>query len=109
MLTQVGLCIMLMMMLFLRICTAMPASSSNIGTQNKELSDAFMLEQYGVDSNNFLTDRQYEDDHINEDDIFPEKRQLNKKWAKFYQGPQSPYTIAFPALIRTRRWIEQRN
>ncbi|CAF3792318.1 unnamed protein product [Rotaria magnacalcarata] len=87
----------------------MPASSTNIGTQNKELSDAFMLEQYGVGSNHFLADRQYEDDHINEDNIFPEKRQLNKNWTKFYQGLQSPYTIAFPALIRTRRWIEQRN
>jgi hypothetical protein len=32
---------------------------------------------------------------------------LKKKWTKFLQGSQSPYTIAFPALIRTRWWIEQ--
>jgi hypothetical protein len=32
---------------------------------------------------------------------------LNKKSAGFFQGSQLPYTVAFPALIRSCRWIEQ--
>ncbi|CAF2636742.1 unnamed protein product [Rotaria sp. Silwood2] len=96
-----------MSMISLKTVNSIPVSATNLDTQNKELSDAFMLEQYGIGPNHFLTGRQYDDDRVDEDEILPEKRHYKKKWAKFYQGVQSPYTIAFPALIRTRRWIEQ--
>jgi hypothetical protein len=87
---------------------ALPTSSKDVDAQNRKLSDAFMLEQFGVGSNHFLTNRRYDDnDNIDEDEIIHDKRQLQKKWAKFFQGAQSPYTIAFPALIRSRRSIEK--
>ncbi len=75
---------------------AKPALSADIELQNPKYSDAAMMERF--------IDHPYDD--IDEDEILHNKRQLNKKWAKFYQGAQSPYTIAFPALIRTRRWVE---
>lgn len=94
-------------MVFLNTLNAIPAApSTNLDTQTKELSDTIMVEPYGLGLNHFLTNHPYEDDHIIEDEVFPERKQLKKKWAKFYQGAQSPYTIAFPALIRTRRSIE---
>jgi hypothetical protein len=66
-----------------------------------------MLEQFGIGSNHLLPNRPYDDDNTDEEENLHDKRQLKKKWAKFYQGGHSPYTIAFPALIRSRRWIEQ--
>jgi len=85
---------------------ALPVSSTDAEIQNNKLYDAPMFERFGIGSNQFLVRHPYSDDNIEEDEILHDKRQLKKKWAKFYQGAQSPYTIAFPALIRTRRWIE---
>lgn len=36
------------------------------------------------------------------------KREMKRKWAKFFSGKaEAPYAIAFPALIRSRRHISQ--
>ncbi|CAF1500142.1 unnamed protein product [Rotaria sp. Silwood1] len=107
MLAHICLCIMLMTMISLNTVNSIPVSAANLDNQNKQLSDPFMLEPYGIGSNHFLNGGLYDDDRIDEDEILPEKRQYKKKWAKFFQGAQSPYTIAFPALIRTRRWIQE--
>jgi len=85
---------------------ALPAPLTDGEIQNKKFSDVPMLERFGIGPNHVLINRPNDDDNIDEDEILQIKRQLNKKWAKFYQGAQSPYTIAFPALIRSRRWIE---
>ena len=37
--------------------------------------------------------------------LYNDKRELGKKWAKLFQDSHSPYTIAFPALIRSRRFV----
>lgn len=50
----------------------------------------------------FLLDQSFEE-NSDEDDIQHHKRQVKKKWTKLHQGNPSPYTIAFPALIRSRR------
>lgn len=38
--------------------------------------------------------------------IYNDKRDLGKKWARLFQESHSPYTIAFPALIRSRRFVQ---
>ncbi len=106
MLPHIYLCMILMTVTYLNTVNAKPAPSADRDLQNQKFSDAAMMKHFG--SNQFLISHPYDegDDSIDEDEIRYEKRQSNKKWAKFYQGSQSPYTIAFPALIRTRRWIE---
>jgi len=104
MLAHIYLSIVLMTVIY--TANALPAPLTDAEIQNKKFSDVSMLGRFGVGSNHFLINHPYDDDNIDEDEILQEKRQLKKKWAKFYQGAQSPYTIAFPALIRTRRWIE---
>ncbi len=93
MLSHIYLCMILATVIYVN---GKPALSADIEPQNPKYTDEAMMER--------LIDHPYDD--IYEEENFHDKRQLNKKWAKFYQGAQSPYTIAFPALIRTRRWIE---
>ena len=105
MLSHICLCLMLMTMTYIIIVNAKPAPSANTDLQKQKYSDAAMIERFNSD--HFLLDHPYDDDDdIDDEEILHDKRQLKKKWAKFYQGAQSPYTIAFPALIRTRRWVE---
>jgi len=58
--------------------------------------------RFGTDPSYLVTNHPYYDDNVGRDVMFFKKRQLKKKWAKLFQRSQSPYTIAFPALIRTR-------
>lgn len=99
------LCLWMTAVLVVAYVNALPAPLADADLQNQKFSAATMIERLGP--NRFLVNRPYDDEeNIDEDEMLHAKRQLKKKWAKFYQGPQSPYTIAFPALIRTRRWIE---
>lgn len=86
----------------------LPAPSTDADIENNKLVDASMFDRFGVGSDRFLINHQFNDndDQIDEDEVIHEKRQLRKKWAKFFQGGHSPYTIAFPALIRSRRLAE---
>ncbi len=86
---------------------AIPMPSIDLETENNKLSNALTLEQIGAGSHYYLTDPQYDGDNINDDETHNQKRQLKRKWAAFQRGPHSPYTIAFPALIRSRRWIDR--
>jgi hypothetical protein len=98
---------MLITVNYINTVNALPAPSTDAEIEHNRLSDASMFQRLGIGSNHFLINRQYnDDDNVDEDEIVHQKRELIKKWAKFHQGAQSPYTIAFPALIRTRRWIE---
>jgi len=86
---------------------AKPMPSTDLETENNKLSNALMLEQFGAGPHYYLTDPKFDDDNINDDETHNQKRQLKKKWAAFQRGAHSPYKIAFPALIRSRRWIDQ--
>jgi hypothetical protein len=86
---------------------AIPMPSIDLETENNKLSDALMVEKFGAVSHYYLTDPQYDADNINDDETHHQKRQLKRKWAAIQRGPHSPYKIAFPALIRSRRWIER--
>lgn len=107
MLSYIGLCVMLLTVNYISTVDAIPAPSTSISAQNQKFSNGVLLEQYGDGSAHSLFNHQYDDDHIDDDEFVPEKKHLKKKWAKYHQGIQSPYTIAFPALIRSRRWIEE--
>jgi hypothetical protein len=92
-------------MFMMVVCiNTVPALPVDLETQNNQLSDALMLEQLGIGPEYYLTNRQYgDDDNINDDGVLIQKRQLKRKWTAFHRGVHSPYTIAFPALIRTRQ------
>ncbi|CAF3538615.1 unnamed protein product [Rotaria sp. Silwood1] len=75
--------------------------------QDQKRSLAGFFGRFNVNPHYLLTNRLYHGNDVDTDLLYDEKRQSNKKWAKMSQGSQSPFTIAFPALIRTRRWIEQ--
>ena len=69
----------------------------------KRFSTSF-IKLYGIDPNNLLTNNRHHYNHdIFHGSMFYDKRQLKKKSQKNAPRPASPYTIAFPALIRTRR------
>ena len=99
MFTRIYICLLLLTVNYLFLMTALPTRNADI--ENSHLTDALMFEQ--------LHDRSYvNDEKSDEDENFNDKRQVKRKWMNYYQGSSSahsPYTIAFPALIRSRRWI----
>lgn len=99
--THTSLCFVLITILYLNVVNSALATSQNVEEQDQKRSSAVLFERFGVDPGYVSANRPYNDDDANT------KRALKKKWARFFPGYQSPYTIAFPALIRSRRWIEQ--
>ncbi|CAF1325710.1 unnamed protein product [Adineta ricciae] len=100
MLTYIYLCFMFTTLTYLN---AIPVSSINLESDhNNRLLDAILLERLGLGSTYHLTHPQYENDYLVDDELLHGKRDIEKKWAKFQAG-RAGYTIAFPALIRTRR------
>ena len=73
----------------------------NAQIHDKKRVAAVLSERFGV--------HPHHNDGVNRDFLFHQKRQLKKKWAKLVHDSQSPYTIAFPALIRTRRWTDDQD
>lgn len=61
--------------------------------------------RYRVDPDYILSNQPYKNKVV-KDELFYNKRQLKSKWAELFQQSHPPYTIAFPALIRTRRWVD---
>lgn len=91
------------MLTTLTYLNAIPVSSINLESDyNNRLLDAILLERLASGSTYHLTHPQYENDYLVDDEILHGKRDVEKKWAKFQVG-RAGYTIAFPALIRTRR------
>lgn len=83
-----------------------PSIDTNL--RNQKRSPAAFFGLYGINSNYYLAGRRYySGDQVGKAAKVSNIRRLKKKWAKSFGRSQSPYTIAFPALIRTRRWIEQ--
>ncbi len=93
---------MFITVVYLNIANGVSGKSTNIEPATQKRFFPAFFGRFGTDPNYLLTNRAYYDDDFGKDVIFHKKRQLKKKWTKFLQGSQSPYTIAFPALIRTR-------
>ena len=107
MLVHLSFCLILLTATYLHPALGKSLSSADIDEQQeKALSNALMLERFDVGSGHLSSGRQYDDEIIDDEEYPHEKRQLKRKWNKFHAGARSPYTIAFPALIRTRRSIE---
>ncbi|CAF3167363.1 unnamed protein product [Rotaria socialis] len=107
MFTQSGMQIVVMTIVYLCIANTALATSTDMEQEDQQKPSTRLFGQFNAEPNYILTDRPYYSNDVDTDAIFHTKRQLKKKWAKYIQGSQSPYTIAFPALIRTRRWIDQ--
>ncbi len=106
--TQICLCFMLISILYLNLANSVPAISKDMEEQDQTRSSDVLFERFGVDPGYLFGNRPYHDDDADKDAILHMKRGLfQKKWARFFQGSQTPYTIAFPALMRTRRWIQE--
>ena len=104
MLTQISFCFLLLAMTYLNSIHTLAVPTSDLEEQNKKLVDGYLLERLGVNPHRLFRDRFYDEETLDDDDeSMHQKRQIKKKWNKFHHGAQSQYTIAFPALIRTRR------
>jgi hypothetical protein len=80
--------------------------TSDLDDQDKKLSNGFILERAGSPSSRFSNRQPVDDDDmLDADEFVHEKRHVKKKWNKFHHGAQSPYNIAFPALIRSRKSV----
>lgn len=93
----------LIMMIALQAINPARSTSNNRDQQNNRGYSPMLFDRLGVDPPNLLTNRVFEDEDPDNGMIVHQKRQLRKKWAKLYQDSHSPYKIAFPALIRSRR------
>lgn len=81
---------------------ALPTRDTDI--ENDHLTDALMLEQ--LHSNHLLGRSYTNEENSDEDENINDKREVKRKWYNLASSAHGPYTIAFPALIRSRRWIQ---
>ncbi len=107
MFTQLGIYLIFVTVIYLNIANTVSATSANMEQSVQKRFPGGFFGRFGIDPDHLFANRPYYDDDVDKDAMFFKKRQLKKKWTNFFQRSQSPYTIAFPALIRTRRWIEQ--
>ena len=98
---------MLVAIIVLQVIASVRSISNNLDQQHQRRFSPMSFEQFGVDSNYRSANRVFDDEESDKDMMVHQKRQVKKKWAKLYQDSHSPYTIAFPALIRTRRSTRQ--
>lgn len=107
MFTKFGMYVILITIVYISIAYADLEISTNMEEENQNKSPRNSLGRFSVDPNYLWTNRMYYTNNANTDLGYGRKRQSKKKWVKFGSGPQSSYTIAFPALIRTRRSMGQ--
>ena len=101
MLVSPSFCLLFIALLYLNTVESLFLPSVDLAEQkNAKLSDELLFERFALGSRPST-----DEDEL--DEFRHAKRQLKRKWNKFHPGAQSPYTIAFPALIRTRRSTHQ--
>ncbi|CAF0900212.1 unnamed protein product [Adineta steineri] len=108
MFTQTGLCFILIIIIYFNTASSIPSTTRNIEDQDEKRSSIAVSEQFDSDpdyllANHPLYDNDDDDDVNNDGMYYQKKRSIMKKWYEFFQRPNSPYTIAFPALLRSRR------
>ncbi|CAF0736063.1 unnamed protein product [Adineta steineri] len=105
MFTQTGLYLLVLTIVYFKLFNPVFALPTDAKEQDEERSFATMLGQFANNPGYFLVNRPDNNDNIDKEMYLHKKREMKRKWSKFFQGSQgsqSPYAIAFPALIRTR-------
>ncbi|CAF1546972.1 unnamed protein product [Adineta ricciae] len=104
MFTKTGSSLVLLAIACLALLNFISAIPTNAEEQDDKQSVGTLLERFGID-HDYLSENHpnnNDDDHENRV-VMLKRRAMKRKWAKFFQGSESPYAIAFPALIRSRR------
>lgn len=104
MLAFIYFCVVCTALPYLHTVSALPISSMDLDSDNSALSDAIIVERVGLSSPHLWGHSLLVDDGESDDDerIYDE-RQVEKRRARLHHGGRAGFTIAFPALIRTRR------
>jgi hypothetical protein len=86
-----------------------PPRESYVHKQDPHRSATALLGQLSLDPEYLFAQRRLHDDASTEDEdgMAYRRRDLKEEWVKLLQKAQSP-TIAFPALLRSRRGIRKR-
>ncbi|UJR38498.1 hypothetical protein I4U23_031165 [Adineta vaga] len=98
---QTGFYLMVLIVIFLYLANSFSATSTNGLKLDQKRSFALLFGRYGLGSDTILPHRPVNGNE-NDNMAIPRRNDMKKKWARFFQGSQSPYSIAFPALIRSR-------
>ncbi|CAF0803451.1 unnamed protein product [Adineta steineri] len=106
MLAQTRFYLMIMVMLYVNLFNSIFASPTDIKQHIQKRSFANLLSQFGIHAGYFSPNYSYNNIKYDKDVAIYNKEDMIKKWSQLFQESQSSYPIAFPALIRTRRWIE---
>ena len=109
MFSQTSFCLLCLSVVFLNQAKSVPLVSKSMEQFGHKRNLADLIERYRNDLNQVLANHRYYSDDSDQTAVLTDKGQAKKKRMKAYQYPQSPYTIAFPALIRSRRWIDQQD
>ncbi|CAF0736035.1 unnamed protein product [Adineta steineri] len=95
-----------MVILYASLFNSIFVSSTDVEQHIQERSFASLLSRFGIHAGYFPPHYPYNNIKYDKDVAIDKKRDMRKKWSQIFQDSQSSYAIAFPALIRTRRWIE---
>ena len=108
--SQIIFCLMCLLVIFFHETISAPISSKDLDNFEQKRNLADLFDRYRNDLNQRLANhRYYDDDDTDQATALYGKRQMPKKRMKAFHYPHAGYTIAFPALIRSRRWIDQQD
>jgi hypothetical protein len=102
MMTQTSLYLTILLLTSFILINSISATPIHVNKQEQKRSFAALLGRLGFGSEYLLPDRTYRGANIGSSPASHKNQDMRKKWARFFQEPQSPYAIAFPALIRSR-------
>jgi hypothetical protein len=107
MFTQTGLYSVIAILTYLALFNYASAMPSDASEQDQKRSLATLLGRAGLERDYLPASRPQDFDDEDNGAVL-HKRAMKRKWANFFQGgSESPYAIAFPALIRSRRHLAQ--
>ena len=99
---QTGLYLTIFIVIMFYLVNSLSATPINMLKQDQKRSFALFFRRLGIGSDYLLSNPPM-NDRYNEANVISSNRDVKqKKRARFFQQSHSPYSIAFPALIRSR-------
>ncbi|CAF1546985.1 unnamed protein product [Adineta ricciae] len=99
---QTGLYLTILIVIMFYLVNSFSATPINMLKQDQKRSFALFFRRLGIGSDYLLSNPPM-NGHYNEENVISSNRAgTQKKRARFFQQSHSPYSIAFPALIRSR-------